>query len=217
MGRPPGTGAITVFPTIEDLPNKPHPDPDTPMKLRPVTCSTILPTAFAALFATVFAPPAKADKFHFGPQDETAKTEGNAVGRVVQGVLIKQDKDTYTIRIVGGEITVAKSMVTKIEKDGLTAKMIETMENNQKDQLTQQNTNRRQVQAAEASARKAAAKPAAQPAEKSLIIEVDFQNLLPGYTFRTFDPVLHRANLSGLRQVIEDFLRREVRSAAHRK
>ena len=38
----------------------------------------------------MFVAPAKADKFHFGAQDEIAKTEGNAVGRVVEGVLIKR-------------------------------------------------------------------------------------------------------------------------------
>jgi len=97
--------------------------------------------------------------------------------------------------------------------------MIETQEKGRATAVAAAETRRREVQAAEASVRRDTARAGPQPKpseERSLLIEVDFQNLLPGYTFRTFDPVLGRANLSGLRQVIEDYLRAEVMKAAHR-
>ncbi len=171
------------------------------------------------LLVFAFQAPALATKFHLADEKESKDTEGNAEGRVIEGVLLKEDKTTYTIRIVGGEITIPKSAVKRTENDALTVAKIETMEKGRATTVAASETQRRQIQAAEASARRRtdeAPTPAAKSGEQSLLIEVDFQGLLPGYTFRTFDPVLGRANLTGLRAVIEDFLRSEVKRAAHR-
>ena len=177
-------------------------------------------TLISCLLVFSLQAPGLATKYHLADEKESKETVGNAEGRVIEGVLLKEDATTYTIRIVGGEITIAKSSVKRTEEDGMTVAKIETMEKDRGAAVAAAETQRRQVQAAEASARRNVAEPATQPAapeEQSLLIEVDFQDLLPGYTFRTFDPVLGRANLTGLRQVIEDFLRREVRKAAHRR
>ena len=178
----------------------------------------ILRALLTASIALSVTAPSFADKFHFGKSDESEKTVGNAKSRAVEGVLIKQDDTTYTIRFVGGEMTVAKSLVHKVEADGLTVAQIENREKDQSDAVAKSETKRREFHAAEASATKRAAPATAEPAAKdsSIVIEVDFQGLLPGYTFRTYDPVLRRANLSGLSGVIEDYLRRQVPPAAHR-
>ena len=171
------------------------------------------------LFVFAFQAPALATKYYLEDEKESAATVGNAEGRVIVGVLLKQDLSTYTIRIVGGEVTIAKSAVKRIENDGMTIAKIEKMEKDSATAVAASETQRREIQAAEASARRSAAESKSQPAkteEQSILIEIDFQGLLPGYTFRTFDPVLGRANLTGLRAVIEDFLRREIKKAAHR-
>ena len=59
--------------------------------------------------------------------------------------------------------------------------------------------------------------PDADPDEKRLTVNVDFQGLLPNYIFKAYDPVLRRANLSGLATVVREYLRSEVKRTAHRK
>lgn len=178
----------------------------------------LLRTALTAVLLFTLTSSLAAQKFHFGPEDETGKTLGNAAGRTIEGVIVAEDETTYTVRIVGGEMIVPKDTVTKVESTGITLANIETAEQEQAEQVADAEIRRQQIQAAEASAQRdyREAVRAAEPAEeKTLLIEVDFQNLLPSYTFQSYDPVLHRANLSGLRAVIEDYLRREVRAAAH--
>jgi hypothetical protein len=173
----------------------------------------------ACLLVLAFQAPALATKYHFADEKESKDTVGNAEGRFVQGVLLKEDKTTYTIRVVGGEITITKASVKRIENDGMTVAMIDTVESDRAAAVAATETQRREVRAAEASSQRGAdnAEPQPESSERSLVIEVDFQDILPGYTFRTFDPVLGRANIAGLRQVIEEFLRTEVRKAARRK
>jgi hypothetical protein len=181
----------------------------------------ILRTLALSLSALTLAMPAKADKFHLDSKDDKAKTQGGGPGRVIEGVLIEKDDKakTYRIRVLGGEVILAQSAVKSIEKDTLTVAMIETMEKDQAEQLAQQDQRRRDVQAAEASARRTARaerRASAVNQERTLPIEIDFQGLVRGYTFKSYDPVLHRANLSGLTQLIENYLRQEVERAAHR-
>lgn len=159
----------------------------------------------------------QADKFFLDTPKVAAATQGNRDGRVIEGVLKSETKSTYTVRIPGGEVVIAKSLVQRHVKDDLSMDQIIAQEKAQADRNGQANKQRRTVQAIEASASRSK-KPAAPPRqEKNLTITVDFQNLLPNYKFRAYDPVLRRANFSGLRQVIEDYLRREVKTAAHRQ
>ncbi len=157
-----------------------------------------------------------ADKFYFYSAGDQQKTVGNAANNnFVEGVLLKEDKDTYTIRILGGQMNIAKSMVTKIEQDGLTVAQLEAREAARMSALAQQDNNRRQVQAMEAAARKdARATEAAMPRDRSpaqLNIDVDFNGII-GH-FRTggravlpYDPVIRRANLSGLPTIVDAYM-----------
>ena len=103
-----------------------------------------------------------------------------------------------TIRVEGGEMTIPKTLVTKIEKTDLTVANIENAEKTNKQKLADSDKKRKEIQAAEASAKKSEA--AAQPAEekKELRIVIDFKGALPNYVFQTYDPVLHRVNVAGL-------------------
>jgi len=173
-------------------------------------------TAFAATLFFALTNALKADKFYLDTPEDTAATQGNAKGRMIEGVLLSETSKTYTVRVAGGQIEIAKSLVKRHVKGALTLEQIETRETERAAATSQAETRRREVQAVEASARRATPPTSKPDAGQDLLIKVDFRNLLPGYTFRAYDPVLRRANLSGLRQVIEDYLRREVKSAAHR-
>jgi hypothetical protein len=170
--------------------------------------------AFLGLSAPVFA-----DKFYFGAPADAEKTQGNAA-QYVEGVLLREENGNYVIRVEGGEITLAKSMVTKIEKDALTVADLEKREKAAAEKLAAANKTRKEWQAAEADAKRseaqAAEATAAKQAPRAVDVVVDFQGLLPNYRFKTFDPVLDRVNLQGLQQVIEAYLWDEVNRAAHR-
>lgn len=176
----------------------------------------MLHTACTAILFLALTNALKADKFYFDTPEDIAATKGNTEGRMIEGVLLSETGETYTVRVAGGQMVITKSLVKRHVEDALTVAQIETRETEQADATARAETHRRQVQVAEASARRSSA-PKTRPAPKQdLLIRIDFHNLLPGYTFRAYDPVLRRANLSGLRQVVEDYLRREVKSAAHR-
>ena len=175
----------------------------------------------ASLALALLAQPASADKFYFGSADDQKKTQGNAThDNFIQGVLLKEDKDSYTIRILGGEMQVAKSMVYKVDKDGLTVAQLEATEAGRKDALAQAETQRRQLIAAEAAVcgddRARAAEATATRGgrdSRQLIIDIDFPGILGRFDmggfrpFRSFDPILNRANLSGLPVIIDTYLR----------
>ncbi len=176
--------------------------------------------ALAPLVLALLAQPLSADKFYFGSEADKKKTQGNAANDdFVQGVLLKEDKDTYTIRILGGEINVAKSMVYKVERDGLTVAQLEAREAARTDALAQANTNRRQLQAAEAAATRdaraaeAAFRQTREPAE--LNIDVDFQGIIGhfptgGRAIKPFDAIISRANLNGLVGLVDVHMRRRL-------
>lgn len=132
----------------------------------------ILATLLCALTCAV---PAKADTYWFS-EPPTANEE-NPVLDCVRGVLLSEDAENYVLRVVGGEMTVAKKRVVRIDKDDLTADAIGKMEAdaaaalakaNEERALTQQvERARRDVQVADAAARKladgGAPAPVAQP------------------------------------------------------
>lgn len=175
-------------------------------------------TLIASLALVAFSQPARADKFYVGSEDDAKKTVGNAAdGNFIEGVLLKDDTENkvYVIRVLGGEITIAKDLVRKIDKDGLTVAQLEAKEKARAGDLAQANANRRQLQAAEASARREAqAVEASSRRERprTLQINVDFQGILGqfrtgGRAIRPFDPVINRANLTGLAAIVDDFTR----------
>ncbi|MHC4515695.1 MAG: hypothetical protein ACYTGO_05650 [Planctomycetota bacterium] len=166
----------------------------------------------------LLAQPASADKFYFGSEADQKKTQGNAANdNFIEGVLLKEDKDSYTIRILGGQMNVAKSMVYKVEKDGLTVAQLEAREEARKDALAQAENNRRQLQAVEAAARREARAAEASMRRTRrkpsvLKIDVDFQGITGlfrtgGRTIKPFDPVIGRSNLSGLPAIVDVYMR----------
>lgn len=174
--------------------------------------------AIPSLVLAFLAQPANADKFHFAPDDDQKKMVGNAAdNNFVEGVLLKEDKDSYTIRILGGEMNIAKSMVVKVERDGLTVAQLEAREAARTEALAQANNNRRQLQAAEASmrreARAAEATMKRTRAPSQLNIDVDFQGIIGqfrtgGRAIKPFDPVIGRSNLSGLPEIVDIYMRK---------
>lgn len=130
--------------------------------------------SLAVLCALFAALPAKADTFWFAEPSSAPEAADNAVRDCVRGVLLSEDKDVYVVRVVGGEMTIAKSSVVRVEKDDLTVEAIAKAEADAKDALAAADSERAQRQAeskllrdvavAEASARKAEATPPAAPA-----------------------------------------------------
>lgn len=173
---------------------------------------TRLITASLAVFC--LTAPAAADKFYLGSEEDAKKAAEGSVPNTIEGVLLKEEDGQYVVRVEGGEIRLAKSDVYKVEKDALTVADLEQRESEARTRLAEANTRRAEVQAAEASAtreaREASAQSQAQMPE-TIVINVDFQGLLPTYRFRSgYDPVLHRVDLGGLETAVEDYLREEL-------
>lgn len=143
----------------------------------------ILPLLCAAALLPV---PAKADKFWFS--DPAGQTVEGTVPDLIQGVLISEDDNTYTIRVIGGEITLAKKRVFKVEKDGLTLVKLVADENVERQRLAQASERRalakaadrlrNDVRAAEASATRGAAAPATRVARPVVIAEPAYDPLI---------------------------------------
>ncbi|MBK8975329.1 MAG: hypothetical protein IPM29_05345 [Planctomycetes bacterium] len=148
--------------------------------------SVLLPALCAALCASA----AHADRFHLGPADRAEQMTAGEPD-IVEGVLLREEDGRYVIRVVGGEIQIAKALVREIERDDLTVEEIERREQAARGSLAEANAEResrqalaqaermeriREVRAAEASARRTAA----QPAEASV----------PPLPRQAYDPVL---------------------------
>jgi hypothetical protein len=118
--------------------------------------------------ALLFALPAKADKFWFSDPAAAKNAPAGATPDCIQGVLLSEDATSYTIRIVGGELVLAKKSVVKVEKDGLTLENIVKAEKDAAEALALANKERglqqelarkeRELKAVEASARRSNAR-----------------------------------------------------------
>src|SRR5690606_32507398 len=85
-------------------------------------------TLTALLLAASLAPSARADKFWFLPAVETHPAVEGALSDWVEGVLLSEADGLYVIRVEGGEITVPKAMVLRVEQDDLTVAELERRE-----------------------------------------------------------------------------------------
>ncbi|MBL8754122.1 MAG: hypothetical protein JNK15_12550 [Planctomycetes bacterium] len=142
----------------------------------------ILPPLVCAL---VFALPAKADKFWLSDPAAQKNAAAGSSPEVIEGVLLAEDADNYHVRVVGGELVLAKKSVFKVEKDGLKLDTIVKAEKDAAEALALANQERalqqqvakkeREVRAAEASMRKSDKVAGAKAADAD------------------FDPVLRRA------------------------
>jgi|688.fasta_scaffold634602_1 hypothetical protein len=78
------------------------------------------------LCALACAVPAKADTYWFA--EPPAASAENPVLDCIRGVLLSEDDDNYVLRVVGGEMTVAKKRVVRVDKDDFTVEAIAKME-----------------------------------------------------------------------------------------
>jgi hypothetical protein len=179
----------------------------------------ILPT----LALLTLAPAASADKFYFGSAEEAAKTIGSP--RMVQGVLVADDEDSYTIRIEGGVVTVPKSSVYKIERDGVTIEDIESVENRLRESLAAANDERIERQAAEREAREERLREIREAEEDAMIAAAQaYAPQLDGHgrDVSVYDPIIHVATDQPwfmqelIRQELGAFIRNQLREL-HRK
>jgi len=129
------------------------------------------------------------------------------------------DKDgNYVIRVVGGQVTVPQSAVRKIEQDDLTVAQVEQRESERREVLAQANQRRSEFQAVEASARRAAVEAGAASQRRNdaaIEIFVDLSGVLGeptsgGRQETSFDPVLHKTDLSGLAAIVDEHMRRSL-------
>ncbi|MBL8734457.1 MAG: hypothetical protein JNN13_18925 [Planctomycetes bacterium] len=152
--------------------------------------------------ALLMALPAKADKFWLSdPADP--KVEPGSSPNVIEGVLLAENDDGYHVRVVGGELFLAKKGVFKVEKDSLSLDDIGKAEqqaaeaNNaaEHERAAAEAAARRanQVRVAEASARKEAAKVDAAEAEPA-----------PASGPAGYDPVVGRATGASQADLVRD-------------
>jgi hypothetical protein len=151
----------------------------------------------ALLAASLLAPHARADKFWLG----SSETEKNALPgsspNCIEGVLLSEDQKSYQIRVVGGEIVIEKSLVYRIDKDGLTIDAIA----------------RAEATAAAARAKEAQAVPAdlEVPMRRAIPAEASFQPSEAAPTEAApetellYDPVIRRAlPVGGSRELMHE-------------
>ena len=150
------------------------------------------------LLALALGTPALADKFHFSPPDADAMR-----ARILVGVLIEETDSDYVIRVEGGQVTLPKSLVTKVERDGLTVAQLEGRERDSREALAQANQRRIASQRAAAAVLETSRRETL-AAEASASRE-NVDTATPTYV-EVYDPVLHRS--VALDSIVESEIRR---------
>ena len=141
----------------------------------------ILPFVAGALLLTL---PAKADKFWLtDPETQKQSAAEGSSPDYVEGVLIAESDEGYHVRIVGGEVLLPKGRVFKVEKDSLSIDAIVKAERDgkakrdaaeQERRLAQEIVRKqREVQTAEAAARRSEAAATNAPATRQPAPEYD--------------------------------------------
>jgi len=72
-----------------------------------------------------------ADRFHLASQQDASRATEGSSPDAIEGVLLGEEDGMYRLRVVGGEMWLAKSAVQRIEKDALTVADIEAREKQQ--------------------------------------------------------------------------------------
>ena len=135
----------------------------------------------AAAAAAALQPSLLADRFHLASQQDASRATEGSSPDAIEGVLLGEEDGMYRLRVVGGEMWLAKSAVQRIEKDALTVADIEAREK-QQSEAASKSGGAKDGTPAEATARKGdraaadAVVPAAPPA--------------PTQARSRFDPVL---------------------------
>ena len=170
------------------------------------------------LCALTCAVPAKADTYWFA--EPPTATEENPVLDCIRGVLLSEDADNYVLRVVGGELTVAKKRVVRVDKDDLTVEAITKMEADAAAALAKANEERELVQQVERTRRDVSIDVAV--ADAAARRDGPVAPPAPAQTpVAPFDPVLGTIRFAGVSKtqlVREATLRfRQTRTAADRR
>lgn len=167
--------------------------------------------------ALLFTTAATADRIYFKASDSKASAEGQAPDHL-EGKVIAEGGDSITVRVEGGEISVDRSLVSRVEKDALTVKDIEAKEAAARERLGRAETARSAHMAkwAEASASRRAERRQALERQE-IQVSVDFQGMIPARVFRFYEPIIGRIDMDRLGKAIETFLRAELRRVAERR
>ncbi|MCP5043754.1 MAG: hypothetical protein GY944_22220, partial [bacterium] len=107
----------------------------------------------AGLSLLVLTPTASADRFYFG-SPTTAQKISDGTADFIEGVLLREADGQYVIRVEGGEISVAKSLVWKVESNELTVAQLEAREQGATAALASANDIRRERQTTAAATRR---------------------------------------------------------------
>ena len=152
--------------------------------------------------------PAHADKVFLKSTSSTAT--GNAAD-FLEGKVLEETKDKIVLRIEGGQMTLKRDRIARIEKDELTVKVIEEREGKAQEVLAQADEARRAQlgQWAEASAKVRESRPEPSDVEEVRIV-VDFQGMFGNYVFRAYGPILRKMDFRRLADLVDAFLRSEV-------
>jgi hypothetical protein len=179
--------------------------------------------------AAVLLPSAStsADRIYLKSPAATA-TSTRAAGEeslpFIEGVVTADTDAFVTIRVEGGEVTIAKSRVASIETGGLTLADVERRESEVTSRPAPIDEARRTAHAewVDASVRRndeARAEDGDLGRDRPLEVVVDFRGLLPAQVLRFYDPVLHvvrtvpvleRIDLDGLARAVEAYLLEEL-------
>lgn len=172
----------------------------------------------AVLSSLTLAPSAHADRFYLGSQEDVDRmtAEEGSEPDVVEGVLLKEEGDNYVIRVEGGEITIPKAMVFKVDKDDLSVADLEGRENDAVGRLAEANAARQEMQAVALSEKLASysnlrAAEAAARAEEARAVNAALLTA-PGAAagIGVYDPVLDISTQSALDNVLLNSVRTET-------
>lgn len=164
---------------------------------------TLLRYLTSSVLALSFGTPALADKFHFSKPDAPPME-----ARILEGVLLEETDLAYRIRVEGGELTIPKALVQKVEKDGLTVAQLEQREKDAREMLAQANQDRRAALRAESAAMDLM-RASAQAAEASMArADARVEEATATSSAVVFDPVIGRSYAIG--SVVENEIRREL-------
>jgi hypothetical protein len=169
------------------------------------TLLSLLPLAILGLSL-----PAHADKVFLKATSSAAT--GNA-NDFIEGKVLEENKDQVVLRVEGGQMTLSRTRIARIEKDALAVKDIEDRESKASERLAQADEARLAVQGqwAEASAKLRAEQSQGNTGAEEVRIVVDFQGMFGNYVFRAYDPILRKMDFQRMADLVDIFLRSEVR------
>ena len=165
--------------------------------------------ALIPLLSLAVSQQARADEFHFGTAERAAKMVEGSNPDMVRGVLIEQRGNNLVIRVVGGEISVPRSLVYKIVKDDLSVADIGAEEVANEGRLADANARRLDNQTEEAAKRLARIREARRHQAELDAADAKRAAHQPADRGRSYDPIIHRSIGPVLDHVVSGFIRKD--------